>query len=86
MKKVLTTLLPLLLLLVLRAQPSQAQCTMCKTSVEAARTEKDSYDFSGLNKGILYIMIAPYVMGGLVGFFWYRNVRRNRQRQQASAA
>lgn len=86
MKKVLTTLLPLLFLLLLSAAPSQAQCTMCKTSVEAARTEKDSYDFSGLNKGILYIMIAPYVMGGLVAFFWYRNVKRTKQRQQPSAA
>jgi hypothetical protein len=83
MKKLLTTLLLPLLLLVLSAAPSQAQCTLCKNNVESARTEKDGYDISGLNKGILYMMAAPYVMGGLVGFFWYRNVRR--KRQQAAA-
>ncbi|GAB2966211.1 hypothetical protein GCM10027048_40510 [Hymenobacter coalescens] len=85
MKKLLTTLLPLLFVLVLNLAPrhGQAQCTLCKTNVEASRTEKDGYDISGLNKGILYMMAAPYVMGGLVAFFWYRNVRRNRQ-QSAS--
>ncbi|MCC3157352.1 hypothetical protein LJ737_08880 [Hymenobacter sp. 15J16-1T3B] len=81
MKKSLIALLPLLfaLLLVLSPRPSLAQCTLCKTNVEASRTEQDGYDISGLNKGILYMMAAPYIMGGLVGFFWYRNVRRKRQ-------
>ena len=35
---------------------ANAQCTMCKTQVESSRTEKDGYDFSGLNKGILYML------------------------------
>ncbi|RAK65242.1 hypothetical protein [Hymenobacter edaphi] len=81
MKKTLTALLPLcfLLLLALSPRPSLAQCTLCKTNVEASRTEKDGYDISGLNKGILYMMAAPYILGGTVAFFWYRNVRRKRQ-------
>lgn len=80
MKKTLTALLPLFFaLLMLAPRPSLAQCTLCKTNVEASRSEKDGYDISGLNKGILYMMAAPYVMGGLVGFFWYRNTRRKRQ-------
>ena len=42
MKKTLTTLLPLLvMLLMLAPRPSQAQCTLCKTNVEASRTEKE---------------------------------------------
>ncbi len=85
MKKTLTAVLPLLLALLLLAPlAGQAQCTLCKTNVEASRSEKDGYDISGLNKGILYMMAAPYVMGGLVGLFWYRNVRRKRQ-QPANA-
>ncbi|AYA35646.1 hypothetical protein D3Y59_00415 [Hymenobacter oligotrophus] len=81
MKKVLFAVLPLLLVMLLSIAPraSYAQCTLCKNNVESARTDKDGYDISGLNKGILYMMAAPYVMGGLVGFFWYRNVRRKRQ-------
>ncbi len=50
-----------------------AQCSMCKTQVEASRTEKDGYDFSGLNKGILYMAAIPYLLMGAVGYFWYRN-------------
>ncbi|WP_375434540.1 hypothetical protein [uncultured Hymenobacter sp.] len=46
---------------------------MCKTQVEASRTEKDGYDFSGLNKGIMYMAAIPYLLMGAVGYFWYRN-------------
>ncbi|MBU6120980.1 hypothetical protein [Hymenobacter siberiensis] len=51
---------------------AQAQCSMCKSQVEAARQERDDYDVAGLNKGILYIMTVPYILMGAVGYFWYR--------------
>lgn len=78
MKKVVLTALFSLLLGVffsLAPHTAAAQCTMCKTQVEAARTEKDGYDFSGLNKGILYMATIPYLLMGAVGYFWYRNSR-----------
>jgi hypothetical protein len=56
----------------------QAQCTMCKTQVESSRQEKDGYDTTGLNKGILYLMAIPYVLMGTVGFFWYRNSKKKK--------
>ncbi|UOG73844.1 hypothetical protein MTX78_17180 [Hymenobacter tibetensis] len=61
------------LLFTLAPLAASAQCTMCKTQVEASRTEKDGYDFSGLNKGILYMAAIPYLLMGAVGYFWYRN-------------
>ena len=51
----------------------QAQCSMCKTQVESARGNKEDYDASGLNKGILMLMTVPYVLMGVVGFIWYRH-------------
>ncbi len=51
---------------------ARAQCVMCKSQVEAARQEKDDYDVSGLNKGIVYMMSIPYVLMGAIGYFWYR--------------
>jgi hypothetical protein len=57
---------------------AQAQCTMCKTQVEASRQEKDGYDTTGLNKGILYLMTIPYVLMGTVGYFWYRNSKKKK--------
>jgi len=59
---------------------SQAQCTMCKTQVEASRQEKDGYDTTGLNKGILYLMTIPYVLIGTVGFFWYRHSQQQKKK------
>jgi hypothetical protein len=50
----------------------RAQCTMCKSQVEAARQERDDYDVAGLNKGIVYMMTVPYILMGAVGYFWYR--------------
>jgi len=76
MKKMFATALFALLLGVLFSlapQPATAQCTMCKTQVESARKEKEGYDPSGLNKGILYMAAIPYLLIGTVGYFWYRN-------------
>ena len=80
MKKIGARLFALVLALLLSVAPlaSQAQCTMCKTQVEAARTEKDSYDTSGLNKGIVYLMTVPYLLIGTIGYFWYRNSHKKK--------
>lgn len=52
---------------------ASAQCSLCSSQVEAARTEKDAQNFAGLNTGILYLMTIPYLLMGAVGFFWYRH-------------
>ena len=57
---------------------ASAQCVMCKSQVEAARQEKDDYDVSGLNKGIVYMMTAPYLLMGAIGFVWYRRTHPKR--------
>ncbi len=57
-----------------------AQCVMCKSQVEAARAEKDDYDVSGLNKGIVYMMTAPYLLMGAIGFVWYRRTHPKAKR------
>lgn len=86
MKKTFTSGIVLLFLgalLSLLPLPSQAQCVLCKSQVEAARTEKDGYDVTGLNKGIVYLMTIPYLLMGTVGFFWYRNVKKKKATSQA---
>ena len=61
------------LLLSIAPLTAQAQCSMCKTQVESARGDKEDYDASGLNKGILMLMTVPYVLMSVVGFIWYRH-------------
>lgn len=77
MKKLIFSLLLALLTLVTLV-PAQAQCVMCKSQVEAARSERDDYDVAGLNKGIVYMMTVPYILMGAVGFFWYRRTHPKR--------
>lgn len=76
MKKLAVTgLLTFLLGILLSIAPVavQAQCSMCATQVESARVDKEGYDASGLNKGILMLMTVPYILVGVVGFIWYRH-------------
>lgn len=62
----------LLLVLVIITVPVQAQCAMCRASVETASGESQDTIANGLNKGILYLMAVPYVIIGCIGFFWYK--------------
>jgi hypothetical protein len=54
-----------------------AQCSMCRASMENS-ISRDSDQFSaGLNVGILYLFIMPYLLFGLIAFFWYRTSKKN---------
>jgi hypothetical protein len=57
-------------------------CSMCKavaeTSVAGGNTQG-----SGLNAGILYIMVFPYILIGVGFFFWFRH-RQQLQKEQDS--
>ena len=57
--------------------PASAQCALCRSSVEANRADNKLSKFgNGLNKGILFLMVVPYVLVGTVGFLWYRSSRK----------
>ena len=53
---------------------SEAQCSMCRAVLES---EADQSTAKGINDGILYLMIFPYVLIGGVGYFIYRS-RKNK--------
>lgn len=82
-KQLQISLFALLLGLLVSLAPlgARAQCVMCKSQVEAARQEKDDYDVTGLNKGILYMMSVPYVLMGAIGYFWYRRSHAAKKRR-----
>ncbi len=57
-----------------------AQCSMCRASMENS-ISGDSDQFSaGLNFGILYLFIAPYLLFGIIAYFWYRASKKNAQK------
>lgn len=52
----------------------QAQCPMCKMSAESNMRAGGSAG-KGLNAGILYMLVTPYLLVGTIGFIWWRNRR-----------
>ena len=53
-----------------------AQCPMCKMSAESNMKAGGSAG-KGLNTGILYMLMMPYLMVGTLAFIWYRNRKLN---------
>ena len=60
MKKYYFILL-ILVALVLLPSITEAQCAMCKASVESSEGQKNSVA-GGINQGILYLMAVPYLL------------------------
>lgn len=50
---------------------SWAQCAMCRASVENNISEGSTGLSAGLNTGILYLFVTPYLMVAFIGFLWY---------------
>ena len=64
----------ILVLLLLLPAFAEAQCSMCRAVLES---EADQSTAEGINDGILYLMIFPYLLIGGVGYFIYRS-RKNK--------
>ena len=52
-----------------------AQCPMCRMSAEAD-LKNGGTKAKGLNAGIMYMLVFPYILLGTVGFIWYRERRK----------
>lgn len=52
----------------------KAQCAMCKAVVESGNAS----EAEGLNTGILYLMIFPYILIGALLYFIFRYKRKKK--------
>lgn len=72
--------LTLAFVLVFVSTDAYSQCAMCRATVESnvgSGSDASGNEVgSGLNMGILYLMVIPYVLLGTVGFLWYKNSRK----------
>jgi hypothetical protein len=77
MKTSLKTALFLIMfgLMVISIKPARAQCAQCAATVESNAKSGDT-TANGLNKGILFLLAAPYLAVAAVGFLWYKKYRR----------
>ncbi len=68
----------ILLLLLITALPAEAQCAMCRAVLES---EEGGQAAKGINNGIIYLMIFPYLLIGGVGYAIYRSRKKARSQE-----
>ena len=71
----------ILLVLVVVTPDLMAQCAMCRGTVESTVSNGRSTIASDLNFGILYLLMAPYLIVASIGYLWYRNSKREHGRR-----
>jgi hypothetical protein len=76
-------LLFLILLVFLFQFDAQAQCAMCRTTVESTVSNGRSNIATGLNTGILYLLAAPYLLVGAVAWLWFRQSKQEQKERIA---
>lgn len=59
-----------------------AQCAMCRASVENNVSNGETSIGAGLNNGILYLVVMPYLMAAIIGFLWYRSSKKKKAKLQ----
>lgn len=59
-----------------------AQCAMCRAAVENNVSEGSVSLSAGLNTGILYLFVAPYLMVAIIAFLWYKKRKVHAQKIQ----
>lgn len=54
---------------------AQAQCAMCRAALEGEGNIKKA---EAVNDGIVYLMLIPYVLVGIIGFVIFRMFRKKK--------
>ena len=54
----------------------EAQCAMCRAVLES---EDGQSTAEGINNGILYLMVVPYLLIGGLSFYLYSSLRENKK-------
>lgn len=79
MKRLVPILFVVVLLLV--ASTADAQCAMCKMAAESG-TQADNSPTLGLNQGILYLAVVPYLSFMVISFLFWKGWKK-RKREEA---
>lgn len=64
------------LVTILFSLSSQAQCAMCRASLES---EGNSTKLEAVNDGIVYLMVIPYILVGIVGYLIFRMYNKKKE-------
>ena len=73
-------LLIILIVFLIATVPAEAQCAMCRAGLES---EEGGQTAKGINNGIVYLMIFPYLLIGGVGYAIYRSRKKARSEENS---
>ncbi len=74
------------ILLVLNVSTTVAQCAMCKGAVETNMSTGRNVIGNGINAGIAYLFVFPYLTVGVIAFLWYRSSKKELAKKLAIQA
>ncbi|MEK6548008.1 MAG: hypothetical protein AABZ56_06800, partial [Bacteroidota bacterium] len=60
-----------------------AQCAMCRTTIESTVSNGRSNIATGLNTGILYLLSAPYLLVGGIAWLWFKQSKQEQKERIA---
>ena len=75
MKRFLLSFCFLLFFLASLSIISFAQCSLCKSTAESSLKEGNT-TAKGLNTGIMYLLVMPYLLVGGIGYWWYTQKKK----------
>lgn len=52
---------------------ASAQCAMCRSTLENNFSNGNPGIGAGINTGILYLLMLPYLAVMVLGYFWYKS-------------
>lgn len=67
----------LLILALISGGSSLAQCAMCRATLENNVSQGNIGIAAGINFGILYLLVIPYLAIGTIAWFWYQSSKKN---------
>lgn len=69
------------LLLILPTIDMLAQCAMCKTTIVNNVSHGELSLAEGLNFGIMYLFVTPYLAILVIGILWYRKSQNHAKKK-----
>ena len=82
MKHFVSLLIMVVLLFGAASPEVNAQCAMCKAAMEKSEGQATfKQRAKGLNTGILYLMSVPYILACVIGYYWYKSSKKERERK-----
>lgn len=55
---------------------AKAQCAMCRAVLESG---EDQSAAEGINDGIMFLMVVPYILVAVIGFYVYRTFSKSKR-------